>query len=55
MTLKVHFFTNGSFVGDEKNSIIKGVSNFASGETNYNINLVDFEINNVILNSKNLK
>ena len=52
---KGSFFTNGSFVGDEKNSIIKGVSNFASGETNYNINLVDFEINNVILNSKNLK
>lgn len=52
---KGSFFTNGSFVRDEKNSIIKGVSNFASGETNYNINLVDFEINNVILNSKNLK
>lgn len=52
---KGSFFTNGSFVGDEKNSIIKGVSNFASGETNYNINLVDFEINSVMLNSKNLK
>lgn len=49
------FFTNGSFVGDEKNSIINGVSNFASGETNYNINLVNFEINSVKLNSKNLK
>jgi len=52
---KGSFFTNGSFVRDEKNSIIKGVSNFASGETNYNINLVDFEINSVMLNSKNLK
>lgn len=49
------FFTNGTFIGDSKRSEIKGISNFASGETNYTISLVDFEIDNLVLNSKNLK
>lgn len=53
--LKGAFFTNGTFVGDEKNSVINGVSNFASGETNYNITLNDFKIDTILLNAKNLK
>ncbi len=53
--LKGSFFTNGSFVGDKNSSIINGISNFASGETIYNINLVDFGLDKIIINSKNLK
>jgi hypothetical protein len=52
---KGFFFTNGTFVGDKNSSNVSGVSNFASGETKYNLNLVDFEINNILLDSKNLK
>lgn len=52
---KGSFFTNGTFVGDKNSSNVSGVSNFASGETKYNLNLVDFEINNILLDSKNLK
>ena len=48
-------FTNGSFVGDEKSSVINGVSNFASGETKYILNLKNFKINNILLSSKKLK
>ncbi|WP_198305597.1 hypothetical protein [Arcobacter vandammei] len=53
--LKGAFFTNGTFIGDKNSSIINGVSNFASGETVYNINLVDFELDKILINSKNLK
>lgn len=49
------FFTNGTFVGDEKSSVINGVSNFASGETKYILNLKNFKINNILLSSKKLK
>lgn len=49
------FFTNGIFKGDLESSVIQGVSNFASGETKYIINLESLNINSVDIDSKDLK
>lgn len=49
------FFTNGIFKGDFESSLIQGISNFASGETKYIINLESLNINSVDIDSKDLK
>lgn len=48
------FTTNGTFVGDEKDATIIGVSNFADADTNYKIDLKEFELDSLNINSKNL-
>ncbi len=52
--LKGFFTTNGTFVGDEKNATINGVSNFAKADTNYKIDLKDFNIDSVNIDSKGI-
>ncbi len=49
------FFTSGTFIGDEKLSQIRGVSNIAESKTNYNIDLDNFEAKNIDFNIANAK
>ncbi len=41
------FNTSGIFKGNEKSALIEGVSDIASSETTYKINLIDFEPSNI--------
>ena len=53
--LKGPFSTNGTFVGDKNNAVIQGFTNIALSETNYHLNLVNFEPKNINLNLKDAK
>jgi hypothetical protein len=53
--LKGPFSTNGTFVGDKNNSVIQGFTNIALSETNYHVNLVNFEPKNINVNLKDAK
>lgn len=49
------FSTSGTFVGDDKLSQIKGISNIAQSNTIYNIALDDFKAKNIDFNIENAK
>ena len=53
--LKGPFSTNGTFVGDKNNAVIQGFTNIALSETNYHLNLVNFEPKNINVNLKDAK
>ena len=53
--LKGPFSTNGTFVGDKNNAVIQGFTNIALSETNYHVNLVNFEPKNINVNLKDAK
>ena len=47
--------TKGTFVGDKNNAVIQGFTNIALSETNYHLNLVNFEPKNINVNLKDAK
>ena len=53
--LKGPFSTNGTVIGDENNAVIQGFTNIALSETNYHINLVNFEPKNINVDLKDAK
>jgi hypothetical protein len=53
--LKGPFSTNGTVIGDKNNAVIQGFTNIALSETNYHINLVNFEPKNINVDLKNAK
>lgn len=53
--LKGSFSTNGIFKGNKKESIIQGLSNIASSQTKYYINLVDFKAKNIHVDLEDAK
>ena len=53
--LKGPFSTNGTFVGDKNNAVIQGFTNIALSQTDYHVNLVNFEPKNININLKDAK
>ena len=53
--LKGPFSTNGTFIGDKNNAVIQGFTNVALSETNYHVNLVNFEPKNINVDLKDAK
>jgi hypothetical protein len=53
--LKGPFSTNGTVVGDKNNAVIQGFTNIALSETNYHVNLVNFEAKNINVDLKDAK
>ena len=53
--LKGPFSTNGTFIGDKNNAVIQGFTNMALSETNYHVNLVNFEPKNINIDLKDAK
>jgi len=49
------FSTSGTFIGNEKLSTIEGISNIASSDTKYKLNLEDFNTKNINFSIKNAK
>lgn len=49
------FVTSGFFKGNSKEATIDGISNIASSDTKYNINLVDFKIRDIQIGMKDGK
>jgi hypothetical protein len=49
------FSTSGTFIGDKNNAVIQGFSNIAMSQTNYHINLVNFETKNINVDLKDAK
>jgi hypothetical protein len=41
------FSTSGTFKGDSRSSVIKGISDIAKSQTSYDVTLLNFELNNV--------
>jgi hypothetical protein len=53
--LKGPFSTNGIFKGNKHESVIQGVTNIALSQTEYYVNLVDFEAKNIHVDLKDAK
>ena len=49
------FSTNGIVKGDSKQAVVKGVSKIASSNTNYDIQLKDFNPSNILFTMKDAK
>lgn len=49
------FSTSGTFKGNESLAVINGISNVASSDTNYNLQLVDFKPSNISFSVKSAK
>lgn len=49
------FSTSGTFAGNEKLSVIEGISNIASSDTKYKLKLEDFTAKNINFSIKNAK
>ncbi|MCP4969304.1 MAG: hypothetical protein GY932_01775 [Arcobacter sp.] len=46
------FSTKGIIKGTQEKAIVKGISSFASSDTTYNIDLIDFKLTNIVFNVK---
>ncbi len=49
------FSTNGIFKGNKSEAVVQGISNLASSETKYHVNLADFEVKNIHIDLKDAK
>lgn len=49
------FSTNGTVKGDQQEAFVKGVSKVASGDTKYDVKLIDFKPSNILYTMKGVK